>query len=91
MQLLSLFFNVFAAGILLLLGTGGYVIYQCFLSPLARIPGPFLAKLTNWHRAYLTYEGQAHRKYLALHRKYGAVVRTGPNVLLVCPCVALNS
>ncbi|GAA86456.1 cytochrome P450 family protein [Aspergillus luchuensis IFO 4308] len=69
MQLLSLFFNVFAAGILLLLGTGGYVIYQCFLSPLARIPGPFLAKLTNWHRAYLTYEGQAHRKYLALHRK----------------------
>ncbi|RAK85091.1 cytochrome P450 family protein [Aspergillus costaricaensis CBS 115574] len=90
MQLLSLLFNSFAAGILLLLGTGCYVIYQCFLSPLARIPGPFWAKLTNWHRAYLTYEGQAHRKYLALHRKYGAVVRTGPNVLSVADPTAFR-
>ncbi|OJJ67368.1 hypothetical protein ASPBRDRAFT_58930 [Aspergillus brasiliensis CBS 101740] len=90
MHLLSLLFNPFSVGILLLLSTSGYVIYQCFLSPLARIPGPFLAKLTNWHRAYLTYEGKSHRRYLALHRKYGPVVRTGPNVLSVAEPTAFR-
>ncbi|PYI08872.1 cytochrome P450 family protein [Aspergillus sclerotiicarbonarius CBS 121057] len=59
----------FSASILLLLGAGVYVVYQCFLSPLAPIPGPFLARLTNWHRVWRTLQRQSHREIIALHRK----------------------
>ena len=72
-----------SASILLLLGAGVYILYQCLLSPLARIPGPFLAKVTNWHRAWYSFQGQSHRDVIALHRKYGPVVRIAPNHLLV--------
>lgn len=56
-----------------------YIVYQCFFSPLAKVPGPFIAKLTKFYRAYLVLGGQAHRDYVALHQKYGKVVRIAPN------------
>ncbi|KAB8253313.1 cytochrome P450 [Aspergillus flavus] len=60
-----------------------YVSYQCLLSPLARFPGPFAAKLSKGWRAYKTANGQWHRKLVDLHRKYGHVVRIAPNELSV--------
>ncbi|CRK43927.1 hypothetical protein BN1723_005912 [Verticillium longisporum] len=52
-----------------------------FQSPLRRYPGPFFAKFTNLWRVYHTLRGDIHLVNLRTHRKYGPVVRTGPNNL----------
>ncbi|TGJ79516.1 hypothetical protein E0Z10_g9253 [Xylaria hypoxylon] len=68
----------------LVAGTFAYVIYQCVFSSLAVFPGPLLAKLSKGWRAYVTYRGRWHRDLVALHQRYGPVVRIGPNELSVC-------
>lgn len=50
-----------------------------FFSPLARIPGPKSFALTGARLACEDYKGGRTRKINALHRKYGPVVRVGPN------------
>lgn len=60
---------------------GGYVFYQCYLSPLASIPGPFLATFTAGINAWSAYKGRLPQDILEQHRKYGSVVRVGPNHL----------
>lgn len=73
--------SLYAAEILSFCGVLGYVIYQCFFSPLAKYPGPFWAKLTKLYRASLSLRGHAHRDFIALHKKYGNIVRVAPNEL----------
>ncbi|KAK6949096.1 hypothetical protein Daesc_009169 [Daldinia eschscholtzii] len=58
-----------------------YAVYQCFFSPLARIPGPFIAKISPIYHAYIAKRGHIHRDLSNLHRKHGKVVRIAPNVL----------
>lgn len=55
-------------------------IHPLFLSPLAQIPGPKLAALTS---LYLNYHYlQDGVVFIGnLHRKYGPIVRVGPNEL----------
>lgn len=43
--------------------------------------GPFLASLTNLWRLYDAYWHKSQPPLLHLHRKYGDIVRLGPNVL----------
>ena len=50
---------------------------------LHRFPGPFWASLTNVPRLLWVLAGDAHCTHIALHRKYGRLVRTGPNMLSV--------
>ncbi|OHW99148.1 cytochrome p450 [Colletotrichum incanum] len=56
-------------------------IYYLTLHPLAGYPGPLLARITTitslWHRA----DGSNHSWPLLLHKKYGHIVRIGPNEL----------
>ncbi|KAI8634708.1 cytochrome P450 family protein [Xylariaceae sp. FL1651] len=60
-----------------------YIIYQCVFSPIASFPGPFAAKLSSaWH-VYAIRKGRWHRDLVDLHRRYGPVVRIGPNELSV--------
>lgn len=66
---------------LVTLSTLGYVVYQLYLSPLSRFPGPFLAKLTDFWRAHLVLYGMQHETLMELHRKHGPVVRIGPSEL----------
>jgi hypothetical protein len=73
--------GIYAAEILSVCGVLLYVIYQCFFSPLAKYPGPFWAKLTKLYRANLSLRGHAHRDFIALHKKYGNIVRVAPNEL----------
>ncbi|KAI0421147.1 cytochrome P450 [Xylaria grammica] len=68
----------------LVAGISAYIIYQCVFSALAVFPGPFFAKLSKVWRAYVTYRGRWHRDLVALHQRYGPVVRIGPNELSVC-------
>lgn len=44
-------------------------------------PGPCLASLTDWWRLFDVYGRRPEITHRALHRKYGDVVRLGPNTL----------
>ncbi|KAL2855945.1 cytochrome P450 family protein [Aspergillus pseudoustus] len=61
-----------------------YAIYYRYLHPLANVPGPFWAALTNiwWARTAAT--GDAHIRTLKLHEKYGNIVRIAPNDIIIC-------
>ena len=45
--------------------------------PLAKYPGPLLAKISKWWAAYLSGTGNQHRFLKHLHDRYGDVVRIG--------------
>ncbi|KAB8236692.1 cytochrome P450 [Aspergillus alliaceus] len=51
------------------------------ISPLRKIPGPFLAGWTNLWRAYHVTQGRSQVVLHELHQKYGPVVRIAPNVV----------
>ncbi|KAI9848834.1 MAG: hypothetical protein M1837_006350 [Sclerophora amabilis] len=75
-------------GALLLLGVGvvyilGYCIYQLLFHPLAKYPGPFLAKVSNGYAAYHAWKGDLHIDMWRCHVKYGDFVRYAPNRLNV--------
>lgn len=50
-----------------------------FRSGLRSIPGPSLAAYTALWRYRDVRKGQAHKTAIDLHRKYGSLVRIGPN------------
>ncbi|OCH88354.1 cytochrome P450 [Obba rivulosa] len=51
------------------------------LHPLARFPGPFMWKVTSLKLAQMVWSGKRHIVIIDMHKKYGTVVRTGPNTL----------
>jgi hypothetical protein len=60
-------------------------------SPLKKIPGPSLAKFSNLWRFYNHY-GQTHiETQKELHKKYGDVVRLGPNTVSVADASLLKT
>jgi hypothetical protein len=61
----------------------GHVVYMRYLHPLAKYPGPFVASFTHLWKAYTMYQGQMEHVILDLHRKHGAIVRIGPNDLVI--------
>ncbi|KAL2823230.1 cytochrome P450 [Aspergillus cavernicola] len=67
--------------VLLLLYISCLSIYRVFFHPLSKYPGPTLSALTNWHAAFHTYHGKLHIHTHTLHKRYGDVVRAGPNTL----------
>lgn len=46
-------------------------IYRLTFHPLARYPGPFLAKLTTFYGVYHAYVGDMHLDIDRLHQRYG--------------------
>lgn len=54
-----------------------------FFSSVKSFPGPFCTKFTDSWRYVKTASGQAHLVHADLHRKYGSVVRIGPNTLSI--------
>lgn len=53
-----------------------------YLTPLRKIPGPFAAKFSRLWIAINVARGHAHYFYQDLHRKYGPIVRIGPNKII---------
>lgn len=58
-------------------------IYRLFLHPFAHIPGPLLAKLTDAYGLYHAWQQDTHLTIYRLHLEHGAIVRYGPNRILV--------
>jgi hypothetical protein len=57
------------------------IIYNRYFHPLAHIPGPFLESITILARVYQLRKGTIPYYERELHRKYGPVVRIGPNLV----------
>ncbi|KAK3625225.1 hypothetical protein LTR56_012019 [Elasticomyces elasticus] len=69
-------FSLVAAGVIL------EKILRCrFITPLRNFPGPFLASITDKWLLYYDLAGLRTLKIHELHRRYGPVVRIGPNEL----------
>ncbi|KAF8998289.1 cytochrome P450 [Cyathus striatus] len=51
--------------------------------PLARYPGPLLARCTKFWGLYYMTTGKFHLKFMEMHRKYGDVIRVGPNEISI--------
>ncbi|KAH8684385.1 pisatin demethylase [Tricladium varicosporioides] len=58
-----------------------HVLHNHYQKGLNKYPGPFIASLTNWWRVYIVAQRRAELTHIALHQKYGDVVRLGPNFL----------
>lgn len=56
---------------------------SCLLSyfrpHLRQLPGPFLARFTRFYKVYISLKGDSHIEHQKLHKRYGPIVRTGPN------------
>lgn len=50
-----------------------------FRAGLRTLPGPVLARFSALYRLSMVYKGNAPQTYRELHKKYGPIVRTGPN------------
>jgi len=57
----------------------GLAIDRLVLSPLAKIPGPKIAALTQWWMIYHEFNGDRTVTIHKLHEKYGPVVRVAPH------------
>lgn len=52
-----------------------------YFSPLSKYPGPFFASITRLFKVISTARGHTEHDHIAWHRKYGPVVRVGPEEL----------
>ena len=66
------------------------VLYRLYLHPLARYPGPFLAKITDGYQLYHAWCGDIHLDGWRLHEIYGDIVRYGPNSVSINNNTALQ-
>lgn len=55
------------------------IIYNISLHPLHKVPGPLLAQFSGIWKHVRYFRGTWHSDILALHNKYGPVVRIAPN------------
>ncbi|KAF2457057.1 benzoate 4-monooxygenase cytochrome P450 [Lineolata rhizophorae] len=66
-------------------------VYRVTLHPLAKIPGPFLNKISGWTHVFWAISGKRHLYLTWAHAKYGPIVRNGPNELSFTTDTALRS
>ncbi|KAJ5870204.1 hypothetical protein N7455_005145 [Penicillium solitum] len=69
----------------------GYVLYQRFLHPLAKYPGPFLASITDLWQANQFITLKQPYNLTKLHERYGSIVRYGPDKLSITDEEAIKS
>jgi hypothetical protein len=80
MALLSNLCNMLPSSLLGLVGLAfvavytyilGVIVYRLTFHPLAKYPGPFLAKITDVYLAYYAWKGDRHLEFYRCHGKYG--------------------
>ncbi|KAI8631877.1 averantin oxidoreductase [Xylariaceae sp. FL1651] len=74
-------FVIFLLFISIIAYYGCVSIYNTWLHPLARYPGPRLAAAGQWWMISSYFNGRTPTDLLKLHNQYGPVVRTAPNEL----------
>ncbi|KAF2266740.1 benzoate 4-monooxygenase cytochrome P450 [Lojkania enalia] len=66
------------------------IIYNIFFHPLAKIPGPFLAKISSWPSFYHSLKGDRHIWQWKCFQIYGKKFRAMPNMVLFQSLEAYN-
>lgn len=69
---------------------GAYVVYTRYFTGLAHIPGPFSGSISNFWKISAAWHEEFPQRNIAAHRKYGPLVRVGPNMISVDDPAALN-
>ncbi len=57
----------------------GRLLYKRYASPLRRYPGPILASVSRLWKVLSTASTRTHWDHIALHQKYGPIVRIAPD------------
>jgi len=57
----------------------GRLLIKRYASPLRRYPGPVLASVSRLWKVLSTASGHTHLDHIALHKRYGPIVRIAPN------------
>ena len=77
----------FSTGTLALVAWTAFAAYSVQLVltyvKLQTVPGPFLAALSDLPRLYWTWTRKPFEKHIDLHKRYGKLVRLGPNMVSV--------
>lgn len=58
-------------------------LYRDITSSLSSIPGPWIARITRLWYLHRVAQGSFHHENFALHRKYGPIVRVGPDLFSI--------
>ncbi|VUC23387.1 unnamed protein product [Clonostachys rosea] len=66
------------------------LLYNYFQRGLWRVPGPFMRGVSSIPRIFSVYRGKSHDDDISLHRKYGKIVRLGPNLLSIADPAEIN-
>ncbi|KAF2965734.1 hypothetical protein GQX73_g7855 [Xylaria multiplex] len=73
--------SIIALPVLTITYYGAILIYNIWLHPLSKYPGPILAKASPLWMAWSYFHGRTPVELQEIHKKYGPVVRIGPNDL----------
>ena len=73
-----------------------FIVISWFLAsflhdPLRTIPGPYAARFSRIWMVKHSWYGDMHRTMIMLHKRYGKLVRTGPNEVSVSDLSAIKS
>ena len=69
----------------------GTCVYNLFFSPLAAIPGPWYAAISDFWLTTHVARLQQCMTVQALFERYGPVVRVGPNKVVFCDLTTMRS
>ncbi|EMD34271.1 hypothetical protein CERSUDRAFT_97529 [Gelatoporia subvermispora B] len=58
--------------------------------PLGKYPGPLLHKITRLSFTLISVQGRQHTHIQQLHKRYGDIVRIGPNEISICNVTAVG-
>lgn len=68
-----------------------YIVRTRYLSGIRHIPGPFIASVSNFWKISAAWHQDMPRRNIRLHRKYGKLVRIGPDMISVDDPGALST
>ncbi|KAK5046573.1 hypothetical protein LTR84_007334 [Exophiala bonariae] len=77
--------------ILPILGFVGHLIYNKYAYGISSIPGPFFAAYTDLSRFLVVWGRRPERRHVELHKRYGPLVRLGPNCVSVSDPAAIKT
>lgn len=68
-----------------------YITYNRYFQGLAHVPGPWLASVSDLWRYSVVKKFRPELEHIALHKRYGKVVRLGPRTVSVSDPAALQT